>query len=152
MAGKQIEEDGRCGDADITRMATSALRTHPALPGEQITVTVDEGWITLGGQVEWEHQSETAAATVRGLPGVKGVTNLLTAQPHLSATTVKQEIEDALHRTAELEGRHISVDTADSRVILRGNVRAWEERQAAEQAAWRAPGVTQVENKLLVVP
>jgi osmotically-inducible protein OsmY len=152
MIGEQIERNVRREDGDIARMASSVLKTQPAVPDERITVTVEDGWVRLEGQVEWEHQSQTAAAAVRGLPGVRGVTNLLTAMPHLTAAGVRQEIEDALHHTGELEGRHIGVETADSRVILRGKVRAWEERQVAEQAAIRAPGVTQVENELRVVP
>lgn len=137
-------------DEDIARAAVRALEDRISVPRDQVKVTVSDGRITLEGDVAWQYQKEAAAAVVRHLLGVKGVSNLITIKPHVSPTEIRTKIEAALQRAAALDAQRITVEIEGSKVFLRGRVRAWAEREEAEQAAWRAPGVTQVENQITI--
>ena len=141
-------------DADIAETALTSLRWHSLLPEEAIKVTVDKGWVTLEGTVDWQYQRDAAADAVRRLTGVRGVTNVIAIAPRakISPDEVKRRIFDAFRRSAELEARRIGVDAHDGRVILHGNVHDWSEVQEAQRAAYAAPGVVEVENRLSVTP
>jgi osmotically-inducible protein OsmY len=122
------------------------------VPDDRITVTVKDGWITLAGTLDWQYQKDAAARAVRDLTGVKAVTNDIRVQPHVKATDVRDKIEAAFRRSAEIDARRVNVTAQDGKVILSGNVHSWAERQEAERAAWAAPGVSQVDDRLTVVP
>ena len=113
---------------------------------------VKSGWLTLEGEVEWNYQRSRAEQAVLRVRGVKGVSNTIQVKPRVAPMEIKRKIEDALRRGAELDASRITVETNGSEIILRGTVRSWAERQDAERAAWWAPGVTKVDNRIIVSP
>jgi osmotically-inducible protein OsmY len=122
------------------------------VPASRISVAVSNGWITLKGNLDWQYQKDAAARAVRDLTGVHGVNNNIIVQPQVKGIDVQAKIEAAFKRSAEIDARRISVTAQDGKVILTGNVRSWAERQEAERAAWAAPGVTQVDDRLSITP
>ena len=138
-------------DTEIAHAIVNALRWDIQVPDERIKSRVENGKVTLEGDVEWQFQKNAAERTVRYLTGVKGVTNLLTVKPtHVSPFDVSQKIKDALRRNAELDAEHITVEAKDGAVTLRGSVRSYAERMDAERAAWAAPGVTRVDDHIAI--
>jgi osmotically-inducible protein OsmY len=139
-------------DPDIAAAATRALEWDALIPQGAVKVTVSKGWVTLEGRVEWHFQRREAERAVRRLTGVRGVTNLITVQPKVepSKSELQRRIEEALVRSAETDAERISVDIDGSKVTLKGKVRSWAERDAAERVAWSAPGVTEVNNRIKV--
>jgi osmotically-inducible protein OsmY len=138
-------------DPDIARAAVQALQQQDTVPHERIQLTVREGRIILEGDVDWKYQSGAAEATARHVIGVRGVTNLIRVTPHVSPIEVKARIEEALRRSAKIDAGQITVETSNSNVILRGSASSWAEREAAERVAWRAPGVTEVVNRISIM-
>ena len=137
-------------DPEIARDAVQEIHFSLPYSGEKITVTVKAGWVTLEGEVEWQYLRERAERAVRRVRGVKGVTNVITIKPRVATAVVKGQIEDALRRSAETDAKNITVEVEGDKVILRGQVRSWAERQDAERAAWRAPGVREVQNLIAI--
>jgi osmotically-inducible protein OsmY len=139
-------------DTDIAQSVLSSLRFNVSIPHERIQVIVEDGWVTLDGEVEWQFQKSTAENATKYTMGVKGMTNRITVKPHVSAADVKAKIEAAFARRAQLDANQIKVESTDNKVVLRGNVRTWQAKDQAEQAAWSAPGVSRVENNVMVTP
>src|SRR5437870_6580313 len=123
-------------DPDIAAAAVRALEWDAAIPVDKLDITVSKGWVTLRGEVEWQYQKQDAERVVRRLQGVRGVSNLIVVRPRLSPTELKEKIEQALVRTAELDAQGIQVRVEGSKVILEGKVRSWAERDEAERTAW----------------
>lgn len=139
-------------DTDIAQAAVSALKWNSIVPVDKVSLAVSDGWITLTGTVDWQYQRDAAARAVRDLIGVKGVNNNVTLKPHVQAGDVQAKIEAAFKRSAEIDARRINVIASDGKIILAGHVRSWAERREAERAAWAAPGVTRVDDRIMVVP
>jgi len=136
-------------DSDLAQDAVLALVSQvPYLTG--VTPIVRNGDVTLEGEVEWRFQKEQAAEAVRRVRGVKSVTNLIRVKPRLEAEDVRAQIEHALVRSADIDAARIVVEAEGGKVILKGTVRTLAEKEDAERAAWQAPGVTAVDNRLLV--
>ena len=150
----KLPSSSQRADPDIARAAIDALKWNITVPEDRIKVKVENGWVTLEGDVDFYFQKDAAERAVRYLTGVKGVSNLIsvrsTTKP--SPAEVKQKIRQTLERNAEYDADHITVDVDGNKVILRGTVRSYAEWRDAERAARNAPGVTDVENKLTIDP
>ena len=142
----------RRNDTDLAQAVLRALEWDIAVPDEKIKARVDDGWVTLEGEVALQFQRAAAENAVRRLNGVRGVTNqiLLQVRPAIQPEAVKNRIEAALRRSAEIDARGIQVNATDSSIVLKGKVRSWAERDEAERAAWSAPGVLSVKDELTV--
>ena len=139
-------------DSDVAQAVLAALKWNAMVPAAKISVAVSDGWVTLRGQVLWQYQRAAAERAVRDLIGVRGVTNSMTLAPHANVADVRSKIEAALTRSAEVDARRINVVIADGKVILSGNVHSVSERDEARRAAWAAPGVTNVDDRIAVMP
>jgi osmotically-inducible protein OsmY len=138
-------------DTDIAKAAISALEWNVSVPKDRVKVKVDDGWVTLEGDVSWNFEREAAAVAVRNLSGVRGVRNQVVVKPKVATKHIADRILGAFRRSAELDAKAVHVDAKDSKVTLTGSVHSWNERMEAERVAWAAPGVAQVENRITVV-
>ena len=146
----KLAGDMRRSDTDIAAAAVRALEWDVQVPHRNLKVRVAAGWITLEGEVEWQFQREAAEKAVRHLLGVQGLNNQISLAPRVTPGDLKNRIEAAFKRHAELEARKIAVDARGGTVVLEGSVHSWAERDEAERAVWAAPGVKSVDDRLAV--
>ncbi len=140
-------------DAEIAEAVLNALEWHAAVQDERIKIKVEDGNVRLEGEVEWEYERSNAKNAIEDLAGVRSITNLISLRPTVTPSGIQQKINDAFRRTAAIDAEKITAEVVGGKVILRGTVRSFAERDDAEVAAWHAPGVTNVESKLeLEVP
>ena len=141
----------KTGDNELAQRAINVLAWDTTIPDEAVKVKVQDGWLTLTGEVQWQYQKVAAETALRKLSGVTGLSNQIAVkQPSVSVADIKKRIEDALKRDAELEAHNIHVNVANNVVTLEGRIHNWNERYAAERAAWSAPGVMSVADRLVL--
>ncbi|MEA3168070.1 BON domain-containing protein [Pseudomonas fluorescens] len=148
----QVRLDKHAGTADDTlaERVLNIIDWSSDAPQNDIKVTVQKGWITLDGDVDWQYQKETLERAVHELSGVVGVNNRLALRPNAEVTDIRQRIEEALKRNAEIDDKNVFVRVDGDVVRLEGKVHVWRERKLAERAAWSVPGVMRVEDHLLI--
>jgi osmotically-inducible protein OsmY len=144
----RLPGDRRTADEEIAARAVKLLNWDALVPHDRIGVKVEHGIVTLSGEVDWHFQRAEAESDVRKLGGVRSVINDIVVAPKLSAEDVREKINAALERNAEVEAAKVTVSVSGSKVTLAGRVDAWTEREAIERAAWSAPGVTEVEDRI----
>ena len=144
--------DKKTADDEIAKRAMAILKWDAMTPPGTVNITVQKGWVTLSGAVDWQFQRTAAEQVVRRLSGVTGVINNITIKPAVYVADIKQKIENALSRHAKIEAQAIRVIVHDgNRVSLEGEVESWDERDAVENAAWSVPGVQSVDDRLTVL-
>jgi osmotically-inducible protein OsmY len=151
---KAVAEDIQVGlspsysktDTEIADAVFNALKWHTAVQEDKIKIKVDDGVVTLEGEVEWDYQRVAAKTAIQNLAGVRSVLNLITLRPRISPVEIEQKIKSAFHRHASIDSSKISADVLGNKVVLFGKVRSFTEKEDAENAAWSAPGVLHVES------
>jgi osmotically-inducible protein OsmY len=147
-----IRADASASDATIAQAVADALDSESAVPAGRVKATVRHGWLVLNGTTTWAFQRAAAERAARRVAGVKGVANSITIEPQLSVGDLQARIEEAFRRTAEVDAHGVKVEARNGTVVLSGTVRSYNEREAAERAAATAPGVSQVDDRLIVAP
>lgn len=139
-------------DEDIARATLSALAWDAAIPADLLEVSMSDGWVTLKGEVERYLQRDAAERVIRRLAGVRGITNQIGVTSHPVTAELHRQIERALMRSAEVDAERIRVEIEGSVAVLKGTVRSHLERRAAERTVLAAPGITAVENRIVIDP
>jgi osmotically-inducible protein OsmY len=142
--------DAKTADHEIAKCILDMLAWNSLVPQDNLQVKVEHGWVTLTGDVKWHYQSKEAARVASQINGVTGVSNIIRITNQVNIGDVRKKIEDAFTRQAELDARSVTISLDGNKVMLDGHVSASFERQAAERAAWSAPGVTQVIDRISV--
>ena len=148
----RLPSDKKIADDEIAGRAVDILKWRVGFPANRVKVKVEKGIVTLTGDVDWRFEKSEAEAAVHNLSGVAGVANLIRVNSPVPVAEVRQKIQKALQRSADLDASRITVQSENGKVILNGKVHAWYERDIAERAAWSAPGVTEVQDHILVEP
>lgn len=140
----------KTSDSEIAKRIADVLDWDPLVPHDKISITVENGVVRLKGDVEWHYQKDLAFKDASKISGVQRVENWINVQPSVSTAVIKERIERAFERQADLEAENIKVRAEGHKIILEGSVTTWGKRGIAERAAWAAPGVSQIEDKLIV--
>lgn len=144
-----IAEEHLQDDEALAEAAVSALDWAAGIP-DSVKVTVSNAWLTLDGEVEWDYQRRAAYNALRGMTGIRGITNDIVIRPKASPGEIRNKISEAFKRHAQLDADRVQVQAEGGNVILRGTVTSIAEKEEAERTAWSAHGVTAVDNRLTV--
>jgi osmotically-inducible protein OsmY len=155
---KAVAEDIQVGaspsynktDTEIAEAVLNALKWHTAVVEDRIRIKVEKGFVTLDGEVEWEYQRTAAKSAIENLAGIKMIYNFISVKPRITVSDLKFKINAALHRSAQIDANGIKVEISGSKVILSGTVSSIKEKEDADSAAWMAPGVSSVENRIAI--
>ena len=153
---KAIAEDIQIGvsamndksDTEVATAVVNALKWHTGVQDEKVKIKVENGIVKLDGEVDWEYQKSNAKTAIENLSGVRSVINLISVKPSVTTSNIEQKISQAFHRSATIDAEKVIVEVQGSRVILKGSVRSYAEKEDAEDAAWAAPGVIAVDNRI----
>jgi osmotically-inducible protein OsmY len=137
-------------DTEIARMIADTLKWDSVVQDDKVRVKVEDAWVTLEGIVDWEFQKESVKSSIKSLVGIRGISNNITVKPSVTAKDIKQKISLAFHRSATVDASKVEIEIEGSKAILTGRVRSWSEKNDAEDAAWKAEGITAIENKLVI--
>ena len=143
-------DDFKKTDKEIAKAVVDALEWNSSVPEENLTIKVEDGWVYLSGEVNWQYQRNAAKSAVENLLGVRKVINNISIKQAVKPFDVKEKIKKAFERSAELDANNITVLTDGYTVTLQGKVHSIKEKEDAESAAYRAPGVYSVKNELKV--
>lgn len=148
----KLSDSGWRSDVDIAEAILNTLKWQTSVDETSIKIKVESGWVTLEGTVEWIFEKNKIMELVENLLGVHGISCLIKVAPKIPASEVKRKINAAFHRSATIDASNILIETIANKVILKGKVRSFYEKKDAEDAAWAAPGVTEVQNDLIIEP
>lgn len=140
----------KTNDSEIAKRISDLLDWDPLVPKDRIQVTVEDGIVKLKGKVDWNYQKDLAFNDASKITGVVRIDNWIEIAPSVSADDVRERIEHAFERQADLDAEKILVRADGGKVILSGSVSSWTKRELAERAAWAAPGVEKVEDKTVI--
>lgn len=146
----RISALGKRTDTEIAEAVVNALKWHSSVPDDKIKIKVEEGWVTLEGDVEWQFQRNSAKYVIENLHGVVGISNNIVVTSKVTADDIKRKILAAYHRSATIDADKVNIEVTGNKVTLSGKVRSYAELKDAEAAAWLAPGINKVENRLEV--
>lgn len=146
----RFASDRKTADHEIAKRILDIFTYDVLIPEDRIKIAVEHGWVSLTGDVDWKYQSDEAARAAGKVSGVTGVSNNIVITSKANVPDIRKRIEEAFKRQAGLDAASVTIATSGHKVTLGGKVKAFHERRLAEQAAWAAPGVTQVEDRIII--
>jgi len=141
---------GKIEDSEIANEIVNAFKSNWEIPNDKIKIKVEDGWVTLSGELPWNYQKEAAQRIVNTQAGVKALTNSLDIKSSINDDIEKEGIECALERNGSIDDQDIQVSVAGTKITLNGTVGTWYQKEEAGRIAWKAPGVSRVENELVI--
>ena len=137
-------------NAEIANEVLGALKSNWLIPSDKVTVKVEDGWVTIEGELPWNYQKEAAKNAINWLTGVKGVTNNIKIKSESHDSIEQKDVENAIRRIWSLDDLDIKVKVSGTTVTLTGTVNTWFQKEEAGRIAWKTPGIWHVKNELAV--
>jgi len=138
------------GNVEIANDILTSLKSNWFIPSDKITVKVEDGWVTLEGELSWNFQREAAINVVNYLAGVKGVFDNIKIKSEIQNAIEQKDVENAIARSSSIDENDIQVNVSGTTVTLSGTVEFWYQKEEAERLAWNTPGIWHVENEIVV--
>lgn len=137
-------------NTEVANEVLTALKSNWSVPKDKVTVKIEDGWVTLEGELAWNYQREAAKNAVKFLTGVKGVTNNIKIKSEIHDAIEKKDVENAIARNWSIDNHDIRVNVSGTTVTLTGTVGSWYQKEEAGRIAWNTPGIWHVENELAI--